>query len=357
MPTYNRREAWLFRAGDYPATSKSPRVVVDSARLQRIVDHTNSCSASSLPVLDLDHWPTENLLDFGRLVPGSLHIVNGAPTGGAHGDWAVGEVALDAEIDSRLAHRGLSVLLDTATDTFRKIAVTATPRVRGAQFSNSTEGDNNLVAFTEGSIMADPVGAGAQPNAAATNPAHEGEPTEGMIARLAAALLSPFAAVLGNRNADPEPVATVAAPDPEVAALKAQLATHEATIAKQSAEFAESQAVALAERVKARTAEFVAAGVQPYLARLLVPFACGAEKATVAFSGEDAPTDRGFAEVAAQVLEASRGAVPMARILPTDDSRITSVNGRIEARADELRKADKDLSFSAAMERAALEVS
>jgi len=130
---WKQRDAWLFKGGDYPDKG----VTADRSFLTGIAQRTNLLP--SVP-MDLEHGPTESVLDFGRVVPGSLQVREGRPPGTApelQGTWLVGRVAVDPYIDQQLKHRGLSVLLNTAQGVISKLAVTQTPRVPGAAFSIS----------------------------------------------------------------------------------------------------------------------------------------------------------------------------------------------------------------------------
>ena len=111
------RQAWLFRADSYADKG----VNADAALLDTLAANTNA--SPSAPPLDLEHGPTERVLPFGRLVPGSVRRVHGAPPGGQVGEWLVGTVSVNPDIDRHLAARGLSVLLDTAAKTLSLIHI------------------------------------------------------------------------------------------------------------------------------------------------------------------------------------------------------------------------------------------
>lgn len=172
---WRRLQAWLFRGGDYPDKG----VHADRPLLDRLVANLNSTSSAGAPKLDLEHGPTEAVLDFGRAVPGSARVVRGAPPGGEMGDWVVSDVEVDPAVDDRLQKRGLSVLLDPDAGRIEKIAVTANPRVAGAQFD---AGDGRVV-IPGGHLMLKRFTAGE-----ADQPTGEPELTEGFVARLRHAL-------------------------------------------------------------------------------------------------------------------------------------------------------------------------
>jgi len=332
------RDAWLFRAGRYADKG----VDADPALLDTIASNTNRNTIA--PSLDLEHGPTERVLPFGRLVPGSVRRVHGAPPGGEPGEWLVGRVAVNPEIYRNLAARGLSVLLDTATKAIAKVAVTATPRVRGAQFS---EPDTGLAEFRGGYLMPETPIVPA-PEAPAVD-------TQGLIAGVVAGIKGLFAKP--EAQADPP-----AAPAFSMADVEAKLAEERVAFSAKLADTEkradEAEAKANQQALAAFSTQAIAKGVPPYMVEALAPFAVGLPKATVAFSADGKTETREveFAEAARIVLTSAEGTVPMKRVLPSDDNREVAFADAVSAKAAEYQKADPKLSKSAAMERAALEV-
>lgn len=142
------RPAWLFRAGQY-ADKGVPNA--DRAFLEDYARRSNQLP--DIP-MDLEHGPTESVLELGRAVPGTFRVVTGRPPGtdqSYQGDWIVADLDVDPYIDRKLKQRGVSVLLNLTRRTIDKVAVTASPRVTGAQFAafNSAAGPM-VLAYTEG---------------------------------------------------------------------------------------------------------------------------------------------------------------------------------------------------------------
>jgi hypothetical protein len=340
---YITRDAWLFRAGTYADKG----VNATPALLDSLVTQTNA-SPSHVP-MDLEHGPTERVLDFGRLVPGSLRRVTGAPPRGEQGEWIVGQVEVDPEIERRLKVRGLSVTFPRTLDAITKIAVTSTPRVTGAQFSSEA---GEVLTFAEGYLMPETPVSQIPPEAPAVD-------TQGLVAGIVAGVSGAIKGLFGKTEpaADPEVAPAFSMADVE-AMLAKERAAHDKETAEIKATADAAKAEAIEQKLKTFSAELVRDGVPQVAVDRLAPFAVGKTKAAITFSSDGKTETRevGIDEAARETLFAMRGMVPMSRILPSDDNREVSFADSVKAQADELRKADPKLSPSAAYERAALEV-
>jgi len=344
---WRRLTAWLFRAGHYPDKG------VNATRplLDRLVTNLNSPSGAA-PKLDLEHGPTEAVLDFGRVVPGSAAVVQGAPPGGQPGEWVVADVDIDPAVDDRLKTRGLSVLLNDQAGRIEKIAVTANPRVQGAQFTS----DETWIPG--GELMLKRFDAG-EPGAPT-----EPELTEGFLGKLRTALglgqggeASAAAGMppAGEPGADPAGFSDEAfLADPRTQALMArftgqiQTLTQQVQTTQQQAEAA--NALATQQALAAFSTELKSRGVPPWLVDVLAPVALGAPKVKVAFSegtGEAATVvfrDLDAAGAVRHALEQFAGAVPMARLLPVDDQREADPDAKAAALAQQIKA--KNPAFS-----------
>jgi len=320
-----RRTAWLFKDGSYPDKG----LTADAEYLRRTVANTRAAGCE-IP-LDLEHAPTEQVLDFGRLLPDTLRVEHGCPPHApqdATGHWIVGDVEIDPAVSSRLRTNGLSVLLHRGKQILTKVAVTAAPRVAHAAFSAD---DPEVIDFG-GYLMPDDT----QPTPAPEPGAVTDQPAE-----VPPADSAPFS--------DPRVRAILAQRDAEVAALTQRLTGLEA-------EVVEMATGRQADRIDALTTRFHAAGVPPWLVSALVPLAAGAETATVAFTegGQTATRELTAAEVAMHVLEQMQQALPRtSRLSSTDDGRdAVSFSDAVATEARRLQAAEPSLSFADAVDKA-----
>lgn len=341
------REAWLFRGGDYPDKG----VNADGAMLARVVANTNLLTTP--PPFDLEHGPTEGVLDFGRLKPGTLRVVNGRPPGSsadAEGAWIVGQTEVDPEVESRLKTRSLSVFLDTAKGLISKIAVTRTPRVSAAAFDTAT------VIFTGGSIMPDTT---AGPTLS--------DVQLGALADLVAAKLKPADAAVTAEPAaaapapEPAPMSTSAEADPmDHPAVKAAFAALEQRLKVAESTTVEMAVKAQTAQIEKRKAELKQAGVPFWAVDALAPFEAGAEKAIVAFSEGDKTVAKELDAPAAikLVLDGLADSGQFRRLVDVDTDREEPVNfsDAVLARANALQQTDAKLTRLEAIERATQQV-
>lgn len=329
MRTWTTRQAWLFQAGDYP--DKGFRAGPDD--LDRLIAGTQA--ADTAPHLDIEHYPTGGVLDFGAVMPSTLRRVTGAPPGGEHGEWIVGDVLVDRDVDRQLLARGLSVTLPADLSRIAAVAVTASPRVAGAQFAEMEGGEAaaDEAVMLGGYLMPDETT--SVPAVAPPEVAPAPEPREGLLARL-----------LGRgpvrlSEGDAEAVIIERIPD-AVEAVDAAIARAEAAERAQAEaerQLSEVQAAARERELSAYRLELTTAGVPPYLVEALAPIALGADQATITMS--DGQTHEATAaEAARHVLDAARGTVQMGRSLPVDDEREQPVEERILTRARELSRTD-----------------
>lgn len=346
-----RIRAWLFRDGQYPDKDVP---VADLAFLKRYADNTNAAQA---PVpFDIEHGPTEGVLDFARVAPGSLRVEYGRPPGTPtteDGHWITADVDIDEAVDQRLKHRGLSVFLDLAKHVIEKVAVTKSPRVASARFSD--EGRTHL-EFSGGQLM----GVNTE------TPGQEPELSDGFVAGLRKRLGLDQAAETPAAVATPATTPATApafaddaafANDPRTKALLSRIEAVE-----QQAKAAETTATQTAEqarqsRIEAYSADLKRDGVPFHVVDLLAPVAEGVVKHTVAFSGEDGKTttaELSAAESARRALETLRGSVPMELRVPADNDRHTtaSFSQQVEGEIANLQKANPALTWQDAYEQA-----
>ncbi len=318
---WRRLKAWLFRAADYPDKG----VAADRPYLDRLAANLNA--SPQAPNFDIEHFPTDGVLDFARVVPGSAQVVTGAPPGGEVGDWLQAEVEIDPAIDDRLKTRNLSVMLENnpANPRVDKVTVTANPRVVGAQFD---AGEGRAV-IDGGYLM----------KVRFNNP--EPELSDGFISTLREKLglgkpavdddagQEPPAADEGGGEAefsdeaflsDPRTKALIAKFGGRISQLEEKVAASEETATRANALATEQALAAFSTGLKAN-------GVPPWLVDVLAPVALGATQVKVAFTkdgGEVEFKDLDPAGAAKHVLEQFSGAVPMNRRLPADDTRQTA---------------------------------
>jgi len=329
----------LFQGGHYPDKG----VTADSAFLDALVAGTRAAEAD--PKFDIEHLKTEGILPFGRVLRDTVRRSYSAPPGGQPGDWVIGEVEVEQDVERHLTARGLSVTLPRTLDAITKVAVTATPRVPGAQF-NSEPGEGPT--FAEGYLMPEtPI---------ATPPEAPAEETR--IAGIVGAVLSKLG--LGHKpEAEAAPTPLVPAPAFTAADIDAKLAAQEATFKAQidaaNAKADAAAAKAREQEVAAFSATLATKGVPQFAIDAL---ARHADTGEVTFSDADKPGEMDAPKAIRFALERLAGSVPMGRILPSNDASGHEVefNDRVAAKADEIQAANPTLSKSAAYERAALEV-
>jgi len=306
-----RKAARLFRAGNYPDKGIDAR----GDFLDRVIAATGQAAP-----LDIEHGPTERVLKFGQLVAGSLH---------RDGEWLMGAVDIDSEIDQRLLSRGLSVQLNRATGAITKLAVTATPRVVGAAFSDGdTDDDPETIVFAGGELMGQEETT-VQTGGAETSGVDEKVP--GWFANFAARFKTdPEAAVSEEVTFGADDVRRIA----EEAAATASAETEK----RLRAEFADKLTPLNSDRVSNRIAAEVAAGVPRFTADRLVPFTCGAE--TVSFSNDQGEVQSlTFAQVAEELLTAARGTTNGEALFGASD-RNEDINAEAQFSADVTKVAD-----------------
>lgn len=351
---WRRLKAWLFRGGDYPDKG----VHADRPLLDRLVANLNSTSAGAAPKLDLEHGPTEAVLDFGRAVPGSARVEHGAPPGGEQGDWVVSDVEVAPAVDDLLQKRGLSILLDPDAGRIEKIAVTANPRVAGAQFD---AGDGQVV-IPGGHLMLKRFNQG-EPGS--TTDPNEPELSDGFIARLRTKL------GLGDGGQASEgagaPPADDGQPqfseddqaflnDPRTKALTAsfgsRLSAMEQQLAAAQQTAATAGSMALENGIKAFSAELLTKGAPPWMVEILAPFAVGATSAKVAFTsgtGETATVafkDLDFKAAALLALEKASNPERFTRLLPVDDTREADPDQQAAELAKQIKQQHPEFSIS-----------
>lgn len=336
MRTWTTRQAWLFQAGDYP--DKGFRAGPDD--LDRLIAGTQA--ADTAPHLDIEHWPTCGVLDFGAVMPSTLRRVTGAPPGGEHGEWIVGDVLVDRDVDRQLLARGLSVTLPADLSRIAAVAVTASPRVAGAQFAETEGGEAaaDEAVMLGGYLMPDETT--SVPAVAPPEVAPAPEPRAGLLARLLGRGPVRLSAVDEDDGAvviEQIPVEEVDAAIARAEAAERAQAEAEKAAASARAELSSARAEAAERELSAYRLELTTAGVPPYLVEALAPIALGADQATITMS--DGQTHEATAaEAARHVLDAARGAVQMGRSLPVDDEREQPVEERILNRARELSRTD-----------------
>lgn len=353
---WRRLRAWLFREGRYPDKD----VTADIGFLRAYAERTNAAAA---PVpFDIEHGPTEGVLDFAKVEPGSLRVEYGKPPDAPDhelGHWITGEVSIDPAVDERLKARGLSVYLDLNNQRIEKVAVTKSPRVAGAAFADDTQ---------ETLLMSGGLLGGRAFSAETDNP--QGSQTEGTppdgdtpTTDAPAGAISWLRGVLGLGTGEEAPasdlaLASAAQPagnspgqeaaisdqayfsDPRTKALAALFESRiQAAEAKASAALSGTQA----QVIEAKTAEFTAAGIPPWIVNTLVPLAYGQPKVTVAFTddnGQAATREVDASGACRHVLEGLRAArgVPMSRLLPADDRRDAGHASFDDRVATEVRK-------------------
>ncbi len=317
-----RKTAKLFRAGDYP----DKRFTATGATLDVMVAATRKLA--KVP-LDLHHADTDETFDLGSVDPQSIR---------REGEWVVGDLLLhDADLP-RFKQRGLSAVIDRATNAIRKLTVTGRPRVVGAEFGEGSaqlpdpaaDDAETITLEIGGNLMAD------EPQ----TPTPEPEATsdirvEGIVKRTLAALF--------HRDPDPEPKAAQA---PDLDALRAEFdAKLAASEERHKAELAEAKgqvAEFAADRVKGAVAEAIRAGVPPYIADRLVPLANGADVAQFSEGGQEVTADA--RQVAADLLSYFSGSLPMSPRMKPVDTRDASFESQWSAKYREIEEAHPDWS-------------
>lgn len=284
------RPARLFRAGHYP--DKGYRASMDD--LDELIANTTAMQAK-VP-LDLKHADTDDTLETGQLVPGSLR---------RDGAWVYGTMRLPRAIDQLLKARGLSVSIDRAGRYFRKITVTPRPRVPGAGFSaeqQTAEGD--LIVFDGGELMPEDTNTVTPPAGQEGFPGAD-EQVPNWFQRFAARFQQETASVTGGGTAETPQAPVLPSPtaDPAFEELKRENARNKEQIARMQADMAK-------ERITARTREEIAQGVLPAHAKRLVPLLFALpDGAEVSFSEGDQEVSLSVPKAVEQVLTSLRGTV------------------------------------------------
>lgn len=311
-----RLPARLFRAGDYP----DKKFRATPADLDRIVGATQK--AGGPRPLDLHHADTDETFDLGS-VP--------AETVRRDGDWIVGQVEVEESDLPRFKKRGLSVVIDRATQAISKVTVTGRPRVAGAGFEQTTESDP--LVFDGGYLMdpKDDQTPSAEATSVETQPGLTEEAAEGLFRKLLRKLAGgdePAAALSNDAvtKAVAEAVTAVKAEfDTKLAARDAEIAA----LREQSAAFSD-------DRIATEVSAAIVRGVPPVIAENLIPLAFGRDD--VAFTDDKgAAQTRSVAEAAKLVLEFAGGKIPQGgKLALTGGDEAVSFDERSAKRAREL---------------------
>lgn len=330
-----RLPARLFRAGDYP----DKKFRATPADLDRIVGATRQAGGS--PPLDLHHADTDESFDLGSVPADSVRRV---------GDWIVGDVEVEqSDVDGgRFKKRGLSVVIDRATQAISKVTVTGRPRVAGAGFEQGTESDAWVF---DGGYLMDPKDEKGQ--GAAGEPTVEPTPALSEEDRGLLAWLKNLRS--GFKPADAQPAALSNDDVAQaVAAVKAELkAEFDAELAKRDDEIKalrEQSASFSDDRIATEISAAITRGVPPVIADNLIPLAFGRDE--IAFTdAEGKAQTRTAAEAAKLVLEFAGGKIPQGGKLGlTGGDESVSFDERSAKRAGDIfaERSKTDASFTMA---------